>query len=113
MWLPREYISKERSRRHWVGKSLIQAWSKIDKSHDVIRFRDVAVRVKDKVEFLHILSIQSEEGKEQISANSKNKGSVRGRPYTEVSQGKYDVPYKILLTEWIPLNKVLCEIEMV
>ena len=111
--LPREYISKERSRRHWVGKSLIQAWSKIDKSHDVIRFRDVAVRVKDQVEFLHILSIQSEEGKEQISANSKNKGSVRGRPYTEVSQGKYDVPYKILLSKWIPLNKVLCEIEMV
>ncbi|CAH3041207.1 unnamed protein product, partial [Porites lobata] len=53
------------------------------------------------------------EGKEQISANSKNKGSVRGRPYTEVSQGKYDVPYKILLSKWIPLNKVLCEIEMV
>ena len=73
----------------------------------------MAVRVKDKVEFLHILFIQSEEGKEHISANSKNKGSVRGRPYTEVSQGKYDVPYKILLTKWIPPNKVLCEIEMV
>ena len=42
----------------------------------------MAVRVKYKVEFLHILSIQSEEGKEQISENSKNKGSVRGQPYT-------------------------------
>ena len=36
--LPREYISKERSRRHWVGKSLIQAWKQINKTHDVIRF---------------------------------------------------------------------------
>ena len=111
--LPREYISKERCRQHWVGKSLIQAWNKIDKSDDVIRFRNVAVRVKYKVEFLHILSIQSEEGKEQISENSKNKGSVRGRPYTEVGEGKYDVPNKILLTKWIPLNKLLSEIEMV
>ena len=65
--LAREYISKERSRQHWVRKSLIQAWNKIDRSDDVIRFRNVAVRVKYKVEFLHILSIQSEEGKGQIS----------------------------------------------
>ena len=108
--LSREYISKERSGQHWVGKSLIQAWNKIDKSDDGIRFQNVAVRVKYKVKFLHILSIQSEEGKEQISENSKNK---RGQPYTEVGEGKYDVPYKILLTKWIPLNKVLSEIEMV
>ena len=80
---------------------------------DLDRFRDVAVRVKDQVEFLHILSIQSEEGKEEISANSKNKGSVRGRPYTEVGEGKYDVHNKILLSKWIPLNKVLSKIEMV
>ena len=73
----------------------------------------MAVRVKYKVEFLHILSIQSEEGKEQISENSKNKGSVRGRPYTEVGEGKYDVSYKILLTKWSPLNEGLSEIEMV
>ena len=111
--VPREYISKERSRRHWVGKSLIQAWKEIDDSHNVIRFRDIAIKNKDKVEFLHILSIQSEEGKEQLSASSKAKGSIRGRPYTEVSDGKFDVPYKILLTKWIPLHKVLCEIEMV
>ena len=111
--LPREYISKERSRRHWVGKSLLQAWKQIDKSHDVIRFRDVAVKGKENIEFLHILSIQSEEGKEQLSASSKVKGAIRGRPYTEVSEGKYDVPYQILLTKWIPLNKVVCEIEMV
>jgi len=111
--LPREYISKERSRRHWVGKSLIQAWKQIDKSHDIIRFRDIAVKGKDEVEFLHVLSIQSEEGKEQLSTSSKAKGAIRGRPYKEVSEGKYDVPYKILLTKWIPLKKVLCEIEMV
>ena len=105
--------TSQKNRQHWVGKSLIQAWNKIDKSDDVIRFRDVAVRVRNKVEFLHILSIQSEEGKEKISENLKNIGSVRGRPYTEVGEGKYDVPNKILLTKWIPLNKVLSEIEMV
>ena len=40
-------------------------------------------------------------GKQQISENSKNKGSVRGRPYTEVGEGKYDVHNKILLSKWI------------
>lgn len=65
--LPREYIAKERSRRHWVGKSLIQAWKEIDGGHDVIRFRDIAVKVKGLTEFMHILSIQPDEGKEQIS----------------------------------------------
>ena len=38
---------------------------------------------------------------------------MRGRPYTEVGEGKYDVPNKMLLSKWIPLNKVLSEIEMV
>ena len=75
--------------------------------------RDVAVKGKEKIEFLHILSIQSEEGKEQLSASSKANGAIRGQPYTEVSEGKYDAPYQILLTKWTPLNKVLCEIEMV
>ena len=63
--------------------------------------------------FFHILSIQSEEGKKQLSASSKAKGSIRGRPNTEVSDDKFDVPYRILFTKWIPLHKVLCEIEMV
>ena len=65
------------------------------------------------IRFRDILSIQSQEGKEQLSASSKAKGAIRGRPYTEVSEGKYDVPYQILLTKWTPLNKVLFEIEMV
>ena len=38
---------------------------------------------------------------------------MRGRPYTEVGAGKYDVHNKILLSKWIPLNNVLSEIEMV
>ena len=38
---------------------------------------------------------------------------MRGRPYTEVGEGKYDVHNKILLSKWIPLNKALSEIEMV
>ena len=110
--LPREYIAKERSRRHWVGKSLIQAWKEIDGSHDVIRFRDIAVKVKGATVFMHILSIQSDEGKEQISASSKTKGTIRGRPYVEIGDNRYDVSHRTLLTRWIPLSKVLCEVEM-
>jgi len=78
----------------------------------VIRFRDITFKSKDKIEFQQILSIPSQEGKEQLSASSKAKRAIRSVPYTEVSVGKYDEPYKILLTKWIPLNNVLCEIEM-
>lgn len=49
--LPREYISKERSRRHWVARSLIQAWKQMDDSHDVIRFRDMLSRTKTRLSF--------------------------------------------------------------
>ncbi len=111
--LPREYISKERSRRHWVGKSLSRAWKQLDDTHDIIRFRDVAIKGRDKDQLLHILSIQSHDGKEQLSTSSKAKGIIRGHPYTEVSAERYDVPHKPLLSKWIPVHKVLCEVEMV
>lgn len=34
---------------------------------------------------------------------------MRGQPYTEVGEGKYDVAYKILLIKWIPLYKLAKE----
>ena len=61
--VPREFISKERSRRHCVSNSLHSSLKPIDPSHDVIQFRDVAIADKDNVFILHILSILSEDGK--------------------------------------------------
>ena len=41
--IPREFISKERSRRHWVTNSLHTSLKPIGPTHDVIQFRDVAI----------------------------------------------------------------------
>ena len=61
--IPREFISKERSCRHWVADSLHTSLVPIDSSHDVIQFRDVAIRDGNGYFILHILSIISEDGR--------------------------------------------------
>ena len=71
MLIPREFISKERSCRHWVNGSLHTSLAPIDPSHDVIKFRDVAIAVKDNYFILHVLSIISEDGKELVSTSFK------------------------------------------
>ncbi|KAJ7381845.1 hypothetical protein OS493_038710 [Desmophyllum pertusum] len=72
--LPREYISKERSRRHWVSKHL-PLMNPIASDHNVIRFRDVAIVVGKSFDLLHIVSIQSEDGKELTSTKSTHPGT--------------------------------------
>ena len=47
--IPREFISKERSCRHWVANALHTSLKPIDPSHDVIQFRDVAIADKLKM----------------------------------------------------------------
>ena len=58
--IPRELISKERSRRHWVANDLHKTMAPIDQTRDVIQFRYVAVANGDTFFILHILSILSD-----------------------------------------------------
>ena len=105
--IPREFISKERSRRHWVADSLHSSLVPIDPSHDVIQFRDVAIRDGDGYIILHILSIISEDGRQLVSTSSKCKHTIRGIIYRDVESNKYGFVSTVFVSRWIPVSKVL------
>lgn len=108
--IPREFISKERSRRHWVTNSLHTSLKPIDPSHDVIQFRHVAVADKDDYFILHILSILSEDGKELVSTSSKCRHTVRGIIYRDVESNQYGFVSSVFVSRWLPVSKVLMEV---
>ena len=108
--IPREFISKERSRRHWVANSLHTSLKPIDPSHDVIQFRDVAIADKDDYFILHILSILSEDGKELVSTSSKCRHTVRGIIYRDVESNQYGFVSSVFVSRWLPVSKVLMEV---
>lgn len=112
--IPRELISKERSRRHWVANDLHKTMAPIDKTHDVIQFRDVAIANGDTFFILHILSISSEEGKELISTNSRSKCYVRGQVYkdSEYACNQYGFMTSVFVSKWLPVRKVICEVTL-
>ena len=108
--IPRKFISKERSRRHWVSNSLHSSLKPIDPSHDVIQFRDVAIADKDNFFILHISSILSEDGKELVSTSSKCRHTVRGIIYQDVESNQYGFVSSVFVSRWLPVSKVLMEI---
>ena len=108
--IPREFISKERSRRHWVANSLHTSLKPIDPSHDAIQFRDVAIADKDNYFILHILSILSEDGKELVSTSSKCRHTVRGIIYRDVESNQYGFVSSVFVSRWLPVSKVLMEV---
>ena len=108
--IPREFISKERSRRHWVADSLHSSLVPIDPSHDVIQFRDVAIRDSDGYFILHILSIISEDGRQLVSTSSKCKHTIRGIIYRDVESNKYGFVSTVFVSRWISVSKVLLEV---
>ena len=108
--IPREFISKEKSRRHWVADSLRTSLVPIDPSHDVIQFRDVAVRDGYGYFILHILFIISEDGRELVSTSSNSKDTIRGIIYRDVESNNYGFVSTVLVSRWIPVRKVLMEV---
>ena len=108
--IPREFISKERSRRHWVADSLHNSLVPIDPSHDVIQFRDVAIRDGDGYSILLILSMITEDGRELVSTSSKRKHTIRGIIYRDVESNKYGFMSTLFVSRWIPVSKVLMEV---
>ena len=103
--IPREFISKERSRRHWVADSLHTSLVPIDPSHDVIQFRDVAIRDGNGYFILHILSIISEDGRELVSTSSKRKHMIRGIIYRDVESNKHGFLSTVFVFRWIPVSQ--------
>ncbi len=110
--LPREYISKERSKRHWVSKHL-PLMNPIASDHNVIRFRDVAIIVGKTFDLLHIVSIQSEDGKELTSTKTTARGhTIRGQLYKRIDTNTYCCPDTVMVTGWIPVWKVIGELSL-
>jgi len=112
--IPREFISKERSRRHWVANDLHKTMTPIDPTHDIIQFRDVAVANGDTFFIVHILSILSEEGKELVSTSSRSKCFVRGQVYKnrELASNQYGFMSSVFVSKWLPVRRIICEVTL-
>ena len=112
LFIPREFISKERSRRHWITNDLHKAMTPIDPAHDIIQFRDVAVANGDTYFIVHILSILSEESKELASTSSKSKCFVRGHVYKNSACNQYGFMTSVFVSKWLPVRRIIAEVTL-
>ena len=116
--LPREYVSRERAKRHMASKYL-KGFAPIQKDHDILQFHFVAVKNSQKHKDYEVMKIQAirktVDGKstDVVSASSKDKGvELRGIPYYFRETGNLSTSDSVELTRWIKGNSVLTEVHL-
>lgn len=112
----REYISRDRSKRHWSANYLPD-FQPLDPKHDVIKFQDIAIRSTDGFEILNILTIE-EDGKNVRSTTKNGKGKVRGMYYKKCAlcdENTHCFTYleRPRISKWISVSKIINSVNLV
>uniref|UniRef100_A0A7M5V3V3 Ubiquitin-like protease family profile domain-containing protein n=2 Tax=Clytia hemisphaerica TaxID=252671 RepID=A0A7M5V3V3_9CNID len=111
--IPREYVSRERSRRHIASKFLPDS-KEIDENHNVLLFRFVIAKIANEVVVCKVSSLNSQ-GKSIMSASSDDKhATCRLIPLEKVPQKDhvYRMSDKIVVSDWLKISNILGEISM-
>ena len=116
--VPREHISRERGKRHWVPPLQLTGQTNIGRSHNVIRFSDVILKLKPLVAKVgHIISVR-ENGKDVASMSSRCQGEVNAVLYDELESDSSSTtqlfawPTKLHVTGWLSVGKVVQEVTL-
>ncbi|XP_066933436.1 uncharacterized protein [Clytia hemisphaerica] len=111
--IPREYVSRERSRRHIASKFLPDS-KEIDENHNILLFRFVIAKVANDIVVCKVVSLNNN-GKSIMSASSDDKNvTCRLIPLEEVPQKKHEYRFseKIIVSDWLKISNILSEISM-
>lgn len=109
--IPREYISRERRKRHWVHKHL-PGLEPIKPEHDIVRFHDYALKHRSGFKVARLVSVESQkEGKQLISA-SKVENNVKLRFIGYEFLGRtYKLPISPLVSSLRSPLCVICHVK--
>jgi hypothetical protein len=109
--LPREYIPRERSRRHWTPKYISQL-KPPEEDHDILQFRDIAYRSSNDVTIGRVIMIQSKSKSTSVRSakSSSNDVIFRCRTYLCLGSNDYEVPGVPMISPWRAASSFLCEV---
>lgn len=125
--IPREYISRDRRKRHWSSKYL-PGKEPLNPLHDVYRYCNVALKAtrqgKQITVIARIEAIESIlDGKDMVSFQLKPEGKtssssvrIRCSPYSIDSDREIDVYYisdRPSLTQWKSPSSILCVVDLI
>ena len=111
----KDYIYKERSKRHRSEKHL-QGLKPIPESHNILPGQEVAVSLKRDGQWCNIMRILSMRSKSDGYAHysaSKSCDIVFWGLMYEVDKNSVFRPAKTLLSSWIPVRKIACHVQFV
>ena len=111
--IPREFVSRERSRRHIASKFLPDR-GEISELHNVILFRFVVAKISGKINICKVAALNSN-GKSVKSASNLDDGvTCQLIPLEKVKSEKdlYVLPHKIVVSSWMKVSNILGEVKM-
>lgn len=107
--IPREYISRERSKRH-IKSVALPGLEPVPRDHDVLLFHDYIYKdYKNAINIVNVVRIEDSAGDRKKSCSSQSPCKFLGRMYEYFDSTASDQLY---FTKWIPVQKILAEIEI-
>ena len=107
--IPREYVSRERARRH-IATNYLPGREKIDSAHNILVFRFVLARMSGQILVCKVASM-SEKGKYVKSASNENDNvTCILIPLVEKSLFVYEFPKRVIVSKPLKVTNVICEI---
>ena len=113
--IPREYISRERSKRH-ISSEFIPGAEPLPIGHDVIKFRDYAVKssTTKRLDLMRIIILERKNNKPDKSISSCKRTDkdvrFRGRLFVKESNGYWSVSSDILISNLRCVKDILLEV---
>ena len=112
--IPREFVSRERSKRH-IAANFLPDRGELNESHNVVVFRFVVAKIKGKVCVCKVASLNSNGKSVKSASNTDDSVTCRLIPLEKVASDKnlYVFPEKVIVSNWIKVSNILGEIKMI
>ena len=107
--IPREYVSRERSKRH-IASVYLPGMEPVPQNHDIVIFHDYTY--KDSKNYVHVINIsriEDNNGNRKRSCSSTSNCRFIGKLY-EYFDGS--VANDLKFTKWLPVGIIISEVEI-
>ena len=109
--LPREYVSRERSRRH-IAANYLPGHQPTPKNHNVQKYRYFIVRLGVEFCIAKVIFLE-ENGKAVFSCSSDNTtAKFRAVLFTETEAGEFSSFSPMRVTRWLNVDRIFSEVHL-
>ena len=107
--LPREYVSRERSRRH-IAANYLPGFQPLQKDHDVQKYRFFLIKLLSGIHIAKLVFLE-DKGKPICSCSSESDGvKFRAILYEENESNTFFCRFPVKVTCWLNIKRVISEI---